>query len=264
MAGLPEIRARSFDGTLAHAAPVRNLLSRSEQEKLERIATLVVCKRGTNLCPQGEQARFVYLIAEGIVRINRCDDTGHRQIMAFVGTGDLCGVPCGGCYFSSAETVSATKAYRFEWQKLQQLLASEPHLQSVLFQKVFDDYCRAQVRMLTLGQQNAYQRLASFILDFVDPLEHQGDGRSFSMPISRADLADYLGIAPESTARAFAKLESLGLIRRTTPRSIQVLDVAGLRTIHAAPRRQNKTGEGQENASRRGRSASSPMSCDLT
>jgi Mn-dependent DtxR family transcriptional regulator len=63
------------------------------------------------------------------------------------------------------------------------------------------------------------------------------------LPVNRFDLADYLGTAPESTARSFAKLEDLGLIRRITARKIEILDKTGLRLLNRTPRRRDSSQE---------------------
>jgi CRP-like cAMP-binding protein len=243
MQGMQEIRVRSFVSP-GGPASCENPLHPKEQEQLRRIAKLMECKPGTTLYSQGGQARFVYLVAEGIVRINHCNETGHRQILAFRVPGDFCGIPESGHYFNSAEAVSRLSLHRFEWQQIQELCLTEPHLQAVLLGKILCDYRQAQIRISVLGQQNTCQRLASFILDFMQiPELFDAEASCLMLPVNRFDLADYIGTAPESTARAFAKLEDLGLIRRITARKIEILDKTGLRLLNQTPRRRESSQE---------------------
>jgi CRP-like cAMP-binding protein len=243
MPGVLEIRVRSV-ASVGNPVPCENPLSAKEQEQLRRIAKTLEFKPGTTLYTQGGLARFVYLVAEGIVRINHGNETGHRQILAFRVPGDFCGIPESGHYFNSAETVSRTFLHRFEWQQVQELCAAEPHLQSVLLGKILCDYRQAQLRISILGQQNTGQRLASFILDFIQiPELFDVETSCLMLPVNRFDLADYIGTAPESTARAFAKLEDLGLIRRITARKIEILDKNGLRLLNQTPRRRESSQE---------------------
>lgn len=238
-----EIRVRSV-ASASHPNSTDNPLYPQEQEQLRRIAKTMEYKPGTVLYSQGAQARFIYLLAEGIVRINHCDETGHRQILAFRVPGDFCGIPESGHYFNSAESISQNLLYRFEWQQVQELCLTEPHLQSVLLGKILYDYRQAQIRISVLGQQNTGQRLASFILDFMQiPELFDTETSCLTLPVNRFDLADYLGTVPESTARAFAKLEDLGLIRRITARKIEILDKAGLRVLNRTPRRRDSSQE---------------------
>jgi CRP-like cAMP-binding protein len=124
-----------------------------------------------------------------------------------------------------------------------QMLASEPHLQQIFLEKVAFDFRLAQARIMVLGQQNIYQRLASFILEFLYHSEYFDAKTSrLRLPVNRFDIADYLGTAPESAARAFARLENEGLVKRLTSRTLEILDLDGLLEMQRGRRRgQNRT-----------------------
>ena len=235
----PELRARTFDGSLEHPGQIENLLSRDEQERLQRLATLIEYKRGgTTIYSEGEDAQFLYFVEKGIVRTCRCAENGHRQILAFRGPGDLLGLPDSGRYANSAETAGPSRIYRMPWQRMHQMLASEPHLQQIFLEKVAFDFRQAQARIMVLGQQNIYQRLASFILEFLYHSEYFDPKTSrLKLPVNRFDIADYLGTAPESAARAFARLEAEGLVKRVTSRAVDILDFDGLIEMQRGRRR---------------------------
>ena len=94
---------------------------------------------------------------------------------------------------------------------------------------------------MILGQQSTTHKLASLLLDFLGHPEFCDERTGYlHLPISRNDLADYLGIARETVARAITTLERDGLVRRIGPRTIQILDIAGLRA--AQPIRRRVTG----------------------
>jgi CRP-like cAMP-binding protein len=153
-------------------------------------------------------------------------------------SGDLLGRPENGRYVNSAETVGPAKVYRVAWQRMQQMMLAEPQLQLHLLMKVADDFRQAEHRIMTLGQQNTCQRLASFILDLLRLPEVFDEKRSLlKLPVNRFDLADYLGTVTKSSERAFAKLESQGLIRRVTSRTIQILDIEALKLVQREQRR---------------------------
>jgi CRP-like cAMP-binding protein len=238
----PEIRGRSFSAASDESVSIHNLLSREEQKQLHGIATALDYRRGgITICSQGQEARCIYFIDEGIIRISRCAENGHRQILALKVAGDIFGLPDGGRYANSAETVSAARVFRCPWQQIQQMMLAEPQLQMNLLIKVANEVRLAQRRIMMLGQQNVCQRLASFILDLASLPEFFDERRSYlKLPVSRFDLADYLGTAPESTARAFTKLESDGLARRINSRTIEILDVNGLQTLQCGRRRAHR------------------------
>jgi len=250
MDGWPEIRARSFEGTADQPRTIANLLSRKEQEQIRRISSVLDCSRGDIVFAEGDEARFVHFVDGGVIRISRCADNGQRQILAFRVPGDLFGLPDAGRYVNSAEAVCAARIYRLAWHRMQQMMREDPQLQLNLLMKVVYDFRQAQARIMTLGQQNTCQRLASFLLDFARVPEFFDEKRALlNLPVNRFDLADYLGTAPESAARAFARLESQGLIRRITSRTIEILDIAGLQLLQRGPRRGHSGGIAEEKRS---------------
>jgi CRP-like cAMP-binding protein len=234
-----EIRGRPIVGTNVQPPTVRNLLSREEQERLLHNATILVYRRsGTTVFSEGEDAGFLYFIDEGVIRISRCAENGRRQILAFRVPGDLLGRPENGRYVNSAETVGPAKVYRIAWLRMQQMMQADPQLQLHFLTKVADDFRQAEHRIMTLGQQNTCQRLASFILDLMYFPEFFDEKRSLlKLPVNRFDLADYLGTVTKSSERAFARLEGEGLIRRVASRTIEILDIAGLQRVQREQRR---------------------------
>jgi CRP-like cAMP-binding protein len=236
MKGRLEILARPFDGATVKPGAVVNVLSHTQQEKLRAIATVLECKRGVTICSQREEARSVYVVDEGMVRLSRSAENGQRHILAFMIPGDLFGLPDNGRYVDSAETVSATRLYQIPWQQMQQMMLAEPQLQLTVLSKVAHDFHQAQMRIMHLTKQNTCQKVASYLLDLADDPEFFDQSRSvLKLPVNRFDLADFIGSAPESTARAFAKLESLGLVQRVTSRKIEILDQEGLRSVQRGP-----------------------------
>jgi len=234
-----EIRARPFDRVSDRPSRIENLLSPKEQRELRAIATVLDYRRGgITIFSEGEDVHFVYAIDEGVVRISRHAANGQRQILAFMVPGDLFGIPDGGVYVNSAEVVCPARIYRFPWQRLKDIMVREPQLQLNLLMKVAYDLRQAQRQIMILGHQNTYQRLASFLLDFLRyPGFYDEKQSRLNLPINRFDVADYLGIARETAARAFARLEREGLARRLASGDIEILNVKGLQQLQLDRRR---------------------------
>ena len=228
-----------MEATSAQAAAVQNLLSRQEQDLLFTSATALTYLRGGEaLFSEGQDAGFIYFIENGVIRTSRCAKNGRRQILAFRVSGDILGLSENGRYSSAAETIGPARVYRIQWQRMQHAMLNEPELQLHLLMKMADDYRQAEQRIVTLGQQNPYQRLISFILDVRRIPEFFDEKRSLlKLPMNRFDLADYLGTVTKSSERSFARLESEGLIRRITPRTIEIKDINGLRHLQCSLRR---------------------------
>lgn len=236
---LPEIRARLIDRTRDLPSGIENLLSRKEQVEFRKIATVLEYGRsGSTVFAEGEDAHFVYSVAAGVVRISRHSDGGRRQVLALMLPGDLFGLPDAGIYVNSAEVTCPSTLYRVPWQALRKLLAREPAMQLNLLNKIAFDLREAQRRIMVLGQQNTFQRLASLLLDFAQHPAFFDEAHSqVTLPLSRFDIADYLGTAPETVARGFLRLERGGFVRRVTSRVVQVRDMDGLRRLQTQKRR---------------------------
>jgi len=239
---LPEIRARLFDRKTDPPPQIENLLSRKQQSKLRAISTVLEYRRGNNtVFSEGEDAHFVYSVASGIVRVSRHSESGRRQVLAFMLPGDLFGLPDAGLYVNSAETVCPSTLYRVPWQKLHEMLLREPEMQIKLLVRVAFDLRQAQRRIMILGQQSASQKLASFLIDFIrHPDFYDGQRHLLTLPLTRFDLGDYLGIAPETVARAFTKLEKAKILRRSSFRLVEIHDVNALRRLVNGRRRDQR------------------------
>lgn len=237
-----EIRERPSEGTGVRQATSRNLLSPGEQRRLLAGATLLTYRRGgAALFCEGQDASFIYFISEGIIRTSRYAENGGRQILTFRVPGDLLGLSENGQYDYSAETVGAAKVYRITWRCMQQIMLVEPDLQLHLLLKIADDCRHAEQHIVTLGQQNTCQRLISFILDLWQLPDFFDERRSLMrLPVSRNDLADYIGTTTTSAERSFLKLESEHLIRRITPRTIEIIDIVGLQRLQCEQRRSHR------------------------
>lgn len=239
---LPQIRARHFDRERDAPTQIENLLSRRQQSKLQSIATVLEYQRGGNtIFSEGEDAHFVYSVANGVVRLSRHSEGGRRQVLAFMVPGDLFGLPDAALYVNSAETVCPSTLYRVPWQKLREMMQQEPELQLNLLVRVAFDLRQAQRRVMIFGQQNASQKLASFLIDFIQHPDFYDEQQSrLTIPLTRFDLGDYLGTAPETVARAFAKLEKAKVVRRISSKVIEIRNIDALRGLVGGRRRRQQ------------------------
>jgi len=227
---LPKVIAREFCATEGRSPLFHNLLSSAEQAELAKIATILEYQiGGVAIYSEGEDAHFLYLIDEGVVRLSRHLPNGARQVLGFMWSGDLLGLAEEGRYVNSAESLTSAAVFRFPLERLRRLLLSEPVLQLHLLTKAAHELRNAQRQIIVLGQLSTSKRLGSFLLDCRQQVSiFDSRTRLLRLPMSRFDIGDYLGTSPESVARAFAALERDGFLRRASPRSVELLDPDGL------------------------------------
>jgi CRP-like cAMP-binding protein len=118
------------------------------------------------------------------------------------------------------------------------MMMTEPEMQVSLLLRVAFDLRQAQRRIVMLGQYNISQRLASLLLELSQhPDFYNRRTRRLSLPLTRHDLGDYLGAAAETVARALSRLEQARLIRRISPRVLEIADIDALRDVISGRRR---------------------------
>jgi CRP/FNR family transcriptional regulator, nitrogen fixation regulation protein len=170
-------------------------------------------RSGSEIYGEGEDAGTVYQVEFGCVRIHRLMADGRRQIAAFHLPGEVFGFESTGTHQFFAEAVGAT-GIRMTRQTA--AIQASPGFLPLALRTL----SRAQRHLLVLGRQNATERVAAFLLDIA---ERQGGLECFDLPMSRGDIADYLGLTVETVSRTFTKFRSKGLIRLNGAREVEIL-----------------------------------------
>jgi CRP-like cAMP-binding protein len=198
--------------------------SASELSELGRLAQIIDYRTsGSQIFSQGDDATFVYLLVDGVVRTHHTLQGGDRQVLAFHWPGDLFGLAEAGKYVSSAEAVSSSTVYRFPFRKLEQFLLKNPNVQDRFLVKAMHDLRKAQRQLIIMGRFDVPRRLAAFMLDcsghehYFDP-----DQDILTLPMSRYDIADYLGTSAETVTRALARLQTEGMLDRISARTLKL------------------------------------------
>jgi CRP/FNR family transcriptional regulator len=181
---------------------------------------------------EGDPALHVYSISAGAVKLYKLMSDGRRQIIGFLFSGDMFGLAVEGGYAYTAETVSPSQICRFANRKLDVLKHEMPRLERKLFSMAVKDLVAAQEQMLLLGRKTAKEKLASFLLKLSRRAELQGHPPSpVGLPMSRADIADYLGLTIETVSRTFTQLKRDGVIGLPASGHVILLEIAALKDI---------------------------------
>lgn len=170
---------------------------------------------------QGEAAGPLYLVEFGAVRICRLTSDGRRQISAFHFAGEVFGFEAGSEHHFYAESIDGCGIRALRG-------AGGDKLADSILPLALQGLTRAQEHLLVLGRQNAIERMAAFILDVA---ERQDADRIVSLPMQRADIADYLGLTFETVSRILRKLKDSGIIRLPTVKQIEILKPEALEEL---------------------------------
>lgn len=179
--------------------------------RLAAIASEQALAAGQSLFEEGEPAEAVYVVTAGMLKLYKLLSDGRRQILGFVVPGDFLGCAFGRLHVCSAEAVTAVELCRLRRMQFLSLLDDCPTLEKEIMQRTCTELAAAQEQMLVLGRKTATERVASFILRMADRRRPANDA-PLHLPMSRMDIADYLGLTMETVSRTFSSLRRTGAI----------------------------------------------------
>jgi CRP-like cAMP-binding protein len=219
-------------GTFDQANPADPAIARSGQLDaliaLERIGTRRSFARDGEIYAEGDAADCWYKVVSGTVRICKLLADGRRHIAEFCFAGDYFGLPPAGSRVFSAEAVGEVVVMRYPQRAADRLIDEDPRLARRLCEMTLRDLAHAQGRMLLLGRMTACERVASFLCEIFDQRDAR---RTLDLPMSRLDIADYLGLTIETVCRVLSAFKRAGVIGIPTPHRIELRDREALEAL---------------------------------
>lgn len=193
--------------------------------------TRVRFERNAEIFGEDEPAEYIYRVVSGAVRTMRFSSDGRRQIMAFHLPGDVFGVETGEKHTLTAEAISAAEIVMVR-RSLLERAADEDARAARLWLELTSQHLRnAHDHALILGRKGASERVAAFLLRFADRFTR---GQELDLPMSRSDIADYLGLTIETVSRAFTEMERQCAIALPSSRHVVVRNRSTLVQLEAA------------------------------
>jgi CRP/FNR family nitrogen fixation transcriptional regulator len=205
-------------------------------EALEPRATTVFAARDQEIVAQEDRATHCYLVVSGCVRTIRLMEDGRRQIGEFLFEGDLFGWEALDRHDFGAEAVTPVTLRRYARRDLEQLADQDRDVARGLRELSSNRLRSGREHMLLLGRKTASERIASFLLEMAGRTSSH-DKPTIELPMSRADMGDYLGLTIETVCRRLTRLRQEGTIAidgaKIAIRDRQALGEAGCeRVVH--------------------------------
>ena len=213
------------------ACPVRPLsicsgLSIDELSDLEKIVTSVVVKAGAPIFDEGEAATYRYNLTSGCVRIYKLLGDGRRQITGFLFPGDFLGLALEDEYAYGAEAVITSELCRFPQRDLEDLISRYSTMERRLLGATSNELAIAQEQMILLGRKSAEEKVVTMLLRLSKRAQDRGQADNpVFLPMTRADIGDYLGLTTETISRTMTVLKSKSLIRLESDHHIRLMDM---------------------------------------
>ncbi|HRD74414.1 MAG TPA: Crp/Fnr family transcriptional regulator [Hyphomicrobiaceae bacterium] len=209
--------------------------------QLNQIARRRRYHAGAQIFSGHEDRQLVASIVHGVVRHSKALSDGRTQIVALQFASDFLGLPTSPQNAVLTEAATDVELCTFTRAQLDVLVRAHPAVQTQLMQRLAKDLEDARDWMVLLGRKTAEERVASFIMLCL--AKHRklacgatgtSAGERIELPLSRTDIADYLGITLETVARKLRQLSDDGVIAINTGRFLTVLDT-GMLQARAEP-----------------------------
>lgn len=203
--------------SLSELKPLVQLLAEHGEE--------ITAEAGDYVMIEGDTSEYIFIPTSGVLLIERATSSHFRHVYAFIFPGNMFGIASEADYPYSVKSLVATSLIRIRRRSLDQLMRENAAV-ARLFYEISTRIISFLINNLyMLGQKNAAQRVCYFLLDF----RRMGNfANELFIPMTRKDIACYLGISEETVSRSFTRLKQLQLIESKNQYFIQLLDVPRL------------------------------------
>lgn len=165
-----------------------------------------------------DPAEYLYKVMSGVVRTCRFLIDGRRQIDSFHFKTDIFGLAAGSAHHLFAEAVTHCELIAVKRQVLSAAASHRAELAVAMFDAATNELRKVSDHVALLGRTSAAERIMSYLRAL--PTERSGD--IHAIPISRQDMADYLGLTIETVSRTMTQLEETGLIELVARRRVRL------------------------------------------
>ena len=214
---------------IARASDLCGAFAGGEIAVLDAIAVRLRVDAGGYLFHEEASAEFVYNISSGMGLLERLASDGRRQIMSFTQPGDFIGLSPTPVYRISACALTEMTACRWRIGDLEALFGEHPELERRLRLIANRVLATTLDQVFVLGRRNANEKLAYLLLYLAERQARIfGASDEVWLPMTRGDIADYLGVTVETASRTFSVLRRKGLIALPAADRVVLADRAGL------------------------------------
>jgi CRP-like cAMP-binding protein len=196
---------------------------------IELMGAIMPFARNAEIYGENEPAEYLYKVMSGSVRTYKVLNDGRRQIGAFYLPGDVFGLEIGEEHTFSAEAIGDSKVMVIKRATLVSLAARSNDVARQLWTMTATELQRAQSHIMLLIK-TAQERVAGFLLEMA---ARSPASNSVDLPMSRQDIADYLGLTIETVSRTLTQLENSAAIAVPTSRRIVLRNQAALSRLNA-------------------------------
>ncbi|MBR9863474.1 MAG: helix-turn-helix domain-containing protein [Rhodobacteraceae bacterium] len=203
----------------------------AELDILEKIKVYRSFKAGEQILWRGEAMDFVASVVSGVATLGKTLEDGRTQMVGLLLPSDFIGRPGRERVEFDVIAASDVTLCCFDRKPFENLLLVTPHLSERLVEIALDELDAARDWMLLLGRKTAREKIATFLDMLIrrSSLEEEtAQNDALTLPLSREEIANYLGLTLETVSRQLSALKSQGIIQFKDRRNFEVLNPQAL------------------------------------
>ena len=190
-----------------------------EMEDVNKLETIVnrgkPLSKGDHIYREDEDFKSIYAVRLGCVKTYRITGDGKEQVTCFYLPGEVFGVDgvAGGLHSNFAIALDTSAICAIPFDRLEELSSNIPSLQRHLFKLMGREIAEDQKLITLLSKNSADERMAALFLSLSKRYKQRGlSGKNIRLPMSRGDIANYLGLTVETVSRVLSRLQKQGVI----------------------------------------------------
>jgi len=218
------VEEHAFSGEIGHLADRKQfVLTEAEQREIAQLAQPINIRSKATVFKEREPKVAVYTLTQGIAIRYRMKPDGHKQIVDFALPGDFLNSPFPDRHTCSVDVISQATAYQFPKRRFMTFVEAHPKILRELLETYLQQIDAAYEHMLLLGRGTAEERFVEFIIRWRERVGRKGAlANLVPLPMSRRDIADYLGLTIETVSRLLANFEREKVLR-VIPKGLQLM-----------------------------------------
>lgn len=210
--------------------PIFSHLTAEQMDEIMETVNTISFKKGETLFQAGDSSDTLYIIHQGSVKIYRHAESGKEQILNILKPGDFTGeyaVFNKSIHQDYAEALAPAQVCMIHKDDLQRLLTKYPTISLKMLTEFSKRLEASESQTTHFATEKADTRIAQYLLK----LSEEAGKRTFNLPMSRTNLAAYLGTSPETISRRLTQFEEEGIIQQLSRSKIEIIDEERLQGI---------------------------------
>ncbi|MCR2821565.1 Crp/Fnr family transcriptional regulator [Lederbergia panacisoli] len=207
--------------------PIFNHLKPGEMKEIVKTTRHVTYERNQEIYGPEDHSDHLYIVHRGRVKIYRLSEAGKEQLLRILEPGDFMGelaLFSASTFDHYAVTMEKTELCIMRRSELQTFLMKYPAISLKVLEEFSRRLERTEIQVSNLTSEDTEKRIAMYLLELLD----QSDKQTITLPISKKDIASYLGTTPETVSRKLAEFQQRGWLEQIAPKKIRILDKQAL------------------------------------